>query len=79
MSNLHAVSNCDGTLWLREINKSGKPAFCGALLFDRQTVAPGPSGKRVIQYQYVGAAPSGTELYPLTSADIDSGVANVEN
>jgi hypothetical protein len=60
-------------------NSSGKPAFCGALLFDWQTVAPGPKGKRVIQYQYAGAGAAVTRLYPLRASDISSGVASVSD
>lgn len=60
-------------------NTSGKRSFCGSLLFDWQTVAPSPSGTRVIQYQYVGGGASGIESYPLTTADIANGVASVSN
>jgi hypothetical protein len=60
-------------------NSSGKPAFCGSLLFDWQTVTPGPTGTRIVKYQYVGGGASGTRLYALTSSDISSGVANVSD
>jgi hypothetical protein len=59
-------------------DSSGKPAFCGSLLFDWQTV-PSVSSKRVIKYQYTDEGGAGTRLYPLTTADTDSGVAHVSN
>jgi hypothetical protein len=59
-------------------DSSGKPAFCGSLLFDWESVPP-VSGKRVIKYQYSDEGGVSTRLYLLTAADIDSGVANVSN
>jgi hypothetical protein len=60
-------------------DSSGKPAFCGSLLFDWKTV-PVVKSNRVIEYQYVGDGPPSTRAFKLTTkTETDTGVANVSD